>query len=140
MKARKEHGSFCMRVLLKTQVHVNKSLKILESSNSTVGEKKGTLKRGSFRRHGVYSMGHCLQTGWIQPTSTSTPPLSQNYPCTCPLALYPSLSFPPPNPSCLGQTVLYSVDSGNTQSEVERYGKPQLEGELIHCVLGIDDF
>lgn len=93
--------------------------------------KKGTKKRwrtGSIEeteRQGVHSMGHCLQTGWIK--STSTPPPSQNYPCTCP----PATTTHPPTPTLpvLDKQVWYSVDSGNTQFEVERYGKHQQKRE-----------
>lgn len=51
----------------------------------------------------------------------------------------PSLLSPLTPSSRLGQTDFDSVDSGNTLWEVERYGKPRLKGELIHCVLGIYD-
>lgn len=90
MKDRKEHGSFCMRVLLKTQVHVNKSLKILESSNSTVGEKKIHLREGV--------SGDMVYTVWVTASrqagySLPPPPLLHCHKITLAPALWP---FTPP--------------------------------------------
>lgn len=79
-----------MRVFLKTQVHVNKSLKILESSNSTVGGKKVHLREGV--------SGDMVYTVWVTASrqagySLPPPPLLRCHKITLAPALWP---FTPP--------------------------------------------
>lgn len=110
----KKRALLCTRVLENTFKCERQELGNVEFKQGLVEKRHTQEDNQEIQRQGVYSMGHCVQTGRITPA-----PALRSF---LPLFLCPLLSWI--------NTVLLSVDSGNTQCEVERYRKPKTNASL----------